>query len=65
MLIISRNFMKDESHEISFMIVSRDLKLCIPRGSAQPSTVGENIIATTKRRNNYDAIQSFIFPILR
>ena len=28
-------------------------------------TVGENIIATTKMRNNYGAIQSFIFPILR
>ena len=27
------------------------------------STVGENIIATTKIRNNYGAIQSFIFPI--
>ena len=27
-------------------------------------TVGENIIATTKIRNNYVAIQSFIFPIL-
>ena len=27
-------------------------------------TVGENIIATTKIRNNYGAIQSFIFPIL-
>jgi hypothetical protein len=27
-------------------------------------TVGENI-ATTKIRNNYGAIQSFIFPILR
>ena len=26
-------------------------------------TVGENIIATTKIRNNYGAIQSFIFPI--
>jgi hypothetical protein len=28
-------------------------------------TVGENIIATTKIRNNYAAIQSLIFPILR
>ena len=28
-------------------------------------TFGENIIATTKIRNNYGAIQSFIFPILR
>ena len=28
-------------------------------------TVGENIIATTKIRNNYVAIKSFIFPILR
>ena len=27
-------------------------------------TVGENIIATTKIRNNYGANQSFIFPIL-
>ena len=27
-------------------------------------TVGENIIATTKIRNNYGAIQSFKFPIL-
>ena len=27
-------------------------------------TVGENIIATTKIRNNYGAIQSLIFPIL-
>ena len=27
-------------------------------------TAGENIIATTKIRNNYVAIQSFIFPIL-
>ena len=27
-------------------------------------TVGENIIATTKIRNNYGAIQSFIFSIL-
>ena len=26
-------------------------------------TVGENIIATTKIRNNYGAIQLFIFPI--
>ena len=26
-------------------------------------TVDENIIATTKIRNNYGAIQSFIFPI--
>ena len=26
--------------------------------------VGENIIATTKIRNNYGAIQSFKFPIL-
>ena len=30
----------------------------------QNCTVGENIIATTKIRNNYGAIQSFIFPIL-
>ena len=29
------------------------------------NTVGENIIATTKIRNNYGPIQSFIFPILR
>ena len=29
------------------------------------ATVGENIIVTTKIRNNYIAIQSFIFPILR
>ena len=31
------------------------------------NTVGENIIAiaTTKIRNNYAIIQSFIFPILR
>ena len=29
------------------------------------TTVGENIIATTKIRNNYHAIQSFKFPILR
>ena len=28
-------------------------------------TFGKNIIATTKIRNNYGAIQSFIFPILR
>ena len=28
-------------------------------------TVGENIIATIKIQNNYGAIQSFIFPILR
>ena len=28
-------------------------------------TVGENIIATTKIRNNYGAIQSLIFSILR
>ena len=28
-------------------------------------TVGENMIATTKMRNNYVAYQSFIFPILR
>ena len=27
------------------------------------NTVGENIIATTKIRNNYGAIQSFIFAI--
>ena len=27
--------------------------------------VGENIIDTTKIRNSYVAIQSFIFPILR
>ena len=27
--------------------------------------VGENIIHTTKIRNNYGAIQSFKFPILR
>ena len=32
---------------------------------ARVSTVGKNIIATTKIRNNYGAIQSFIFPILR
>ena len=31
----------------------------------QLRTVGENIIATTKVRNNYGAIQSFIFTILR
>ena len=29
------------------------------------SIVGGNIIATTKIRNNYGAIQSIIFPILR
>ena len=29
------------------------------------TTVGENIIATHKIRYNYDAIQSFKFPILR
>ena len=29
------------------------------------ATVGENIIATIKKRNNYGAIQSFIFPTLR
>ena len=28
-------------------------------------TDGKNIIAATKIRNNYGAIQSFIFPILR
>ena len=28
-------------------------------------TVGENIIATTKIRNKYGAIQSFKIPILR
>ena len=28
-------------------------------------TAGEKIIATTKKRNNYGAIQSFIYPILR
>ena len=28
-------------------------------------TVGENIIATTKIRNYYGAIQSSFFPILR
>jgi hypothetical protein len=28
-------------------------------------TVGENIIAPYKIRNNYGAIQSFIFPIMR
>ena len=28
-------------------------------------TVGENIIATIKIRNNYGTIQSFIFQILR
>ena len=28
-------------------------------------TVGENIIATTKIQNNYGAILSLIFPILR
>jgi hypothetical protein len=28
-------------------------------------TVGENIVATTKIRNNYGVIQSFIFTILR
>ena len=28
-------------------------------------TVGENIVATTKIQNNYGAIQSLIFPILR
>ena len=28
-------------------------------------TVDENIIATTKIRNNYITIQSFSFPILR
>ena len=27
-------------------------------------TVGENVIVTPKMRNNYGAIQSFIFPIL-
>ena len=27
-------------------------------------TVGENIITTTKIRNNYGAIQSFIFPTI-
>ena len=31
----------------------------------QVFTVGLNIIATTKIRNKYVAIQSFIFPILR
>ena len=29
------------------------------------NTVDENIIATTKIRNNYGAIQSFKFPILQ
>ena len=28
-------------------------------------TIGENIIATIQIRNNYGAIQSFIYPILR
>ena len=32
--------------------------------SAKGNTVGENIIATTKIRNNYVTIKSFIFPIL-
>ena len=33
--------------------------------AVEKCTVGENIIATTKIRNNYGAIQSFIFPLLR
>ena len=37
----------------------------MPVADALGNTVGENIIATTKIRNNYGAIQSFIFLILR
>ena len=33
--------------------------------TTEGNTVGENIIATIKIRNNYGAIQSFIFPTLR
>ena len=33
--------------------------------SIELSTVGENIIATTKIKNNYGAIKSFIFLTLR
>ena len=51
----------------------RCIRLCVQRiqnsyqaiGHREKDKVCENIIATTKIRNNYDAIQSFKLPILR
>ena len=39
-------------------------KLCKFNPKQKPFTVGENIIATTKIRNNYGVIQTFKFPIV-
>ena len=41
------------------------MKFVLMVGLKASYIVGENIIATTKIRNNYVTIQSFIFPILR
>ena len=50
---------------VPFLYVCLSFSLYLPVAiSLHISTVGENIIATIKIRNNYCAIQSFKFPIL-
>ena len=49
-------------------VINRKIKISIQLASIFifiSNTVGENIIATTKIRNNYSPIQSFKFQILR
>ena len=49
-----------------FLLEDQEFKLLVLRLiSVARSTVDENIIANTKIRNIYVAIQSFIFAILR
>ena len=47
----------------SYALMGTYILICLP--SWVSSTVGENIIATTKIRNNHGAIQSLKFSILR
>jgi hypothetical protein len=46
-------------------LAEREKEIVFVFSAGQILTVGENIIATTKIRNNYGAIQSFKFLILR
>ena len=58
----SDNFTRS-NREKAYIIKIDKLINAVDVSSLLPGIVDENIIATTKIRNNYGAIQSFKFPI--
>ena len=50
---------------LGYLEVKSSISFGVLKWADEVSTVGKNIIATIKIRNNYGAIQSFTFPILR